>query len=81
MLILQQSILQSVVHIRIFDRGYLTVIKEQAEKMAARVSRIHGGEPVINVYEFDESVLAASELKIKDFGDITSPDRARFVKK
>jgi len=57
------------------------VIKEQAEKMAARVSRIHGGEPVINVYEFDESVLAASELKIKDFGDITSPDRARFVKK
>ncbi len=39
-----------------FGRGfYLTVIKEQAEKMAVRVARIYGGSPVLNVYEINGS--------------------------
>lgn len=48
--------------------------------MATRVSRIHGGTPVINVYELNESDITASELKVKDFGDTTSPAWAKFVK-
>ena len=37
-----------------FGKGfYLTTIREQAEKMAHRVARIYGGEPTVNVYEFD----------------------------
>ena len=35
-----------------FGRGfYLTELKEQAEKMAIRVAKIHGGIPVVNIYE------------------------------
>ena len=38
-----------------FGRGfYLTVIKEQAEKMANRVAKIYGGNPVVNAYNIDE---------------------------
>lgn len=38
-----------------FGRGfYLTVMKEQAEKMANRVARIYGGAPVLNIFEIDE---------------------------
>lgn len=37
-----------------FGKGfYLTDIKEQAERMAVRVSRIYGGFPVVNVYEIE----------------------------
>lgn len=33
-----------------FGRGfYLTVMKEQAEKIAKRVARIYGGSPIVNV--------------------------------
>ena len=64
-----------------FGQGfYLTVLKDQAEKMAARVSRIHGSSPVINVCEFNESSITASELKVKDFGDTTYPAWAKFEK-
>ena len=35
-----------------FGKGfYLTDIKEQAEKMAKRVSKIYGGDPVVNAFE------------------------------
>lgn len=38
-----------------FGQGfYLTVMKEQAEKMANRVARIYGGSPVLNIYEIDD---------------------------
>ncbi len=39
-----------------FGRGfYLTDIPEQAERMAERVARIYGGEPVLNIYEIEDS--------------------------
>lgn len=63
-----------------FGRGfYLTDIPEQAERMAERVARIYGGEPVLNIYEIDDSFLDSSSLRIKNFGEETSEDWARFV--
>ena len=63
-----------------FGRGfYLTVIKEQAEKMARRVARIYGGEPVVNVFSIDDSFKSTEGLNIKDFGLQTSEGWARFV--
>ena len=49
-----------------FGQGfYLTEIKEQAEQMAKRTSAIYGGEPVITVFEFDETAL--NTLLVKTF--------------
>ena len=63
-----------------FGRGfYLTDIPEQAERMAERVARIYGGEPVLNIYEIDDSFLDSSSLRIKNFGEKTTEDWARFV--
>ena len=37
-----------------FGKGfYLTDIKEQAERMAIKKSRIFGGEPIVQHYEFE----------------------------
>lgn len=64
-----------------FGRGfYLTVIKEQAEKMANRVAKIYGGNPVVNAYNIDENFIAMRELNIKNFGIKTSEEWARFVR-
>ncbi len=64
-----------------FGRGfYLTVIKEQAEKMANRVARIYGGTPVVNVFEIDDSFMLISGLNVKDFGTQTSEEWAKFVR-
>ncbi len=63
-----------------FGRGfYLTVLKEQAEKMARRVARLYAGTPVVNVFEIDDDFLAVSGLCVKDFGKETSEEWARFV--
>lgn len=63
-----------------FGRGfYLTVMKDQAEKMAKRVQRIYGGSPILNVFEIDDSFIYSSDLCIKDFGVETSEEWARFV--
>lgn len=63
-----------------FGRGfYLTVMKDQAEKMAKRVQRIYGGSPILNVFEIDDSFVDLSDLCIKDFGVETSEEWARFV--
>ena len=63
-----------------FGRGfYLTVLKEQAEKMAKRVARLYGGTPVINAFEIDDDFLNIKDLRIKDFGTKTSEEWARFV--
>lgn len=63
-----------------FGRGfYLTVMKDQAEKMAKRVARIYGGSPILNVFEIDDSCIDSSDLSIKDFGVETSEEWARFV--
>ena len=54
-----------------FGQGfYLTVMKEQAEKMANRVARIYGNFPVFNVYGLDDSFLQIKDLNIKNFGRI-----------
>ena len=64
-----------------FGQGfYLTVMKEQAEKMANRVARIYGGTPVLNIYEMDNSFMETEGLNIKDFGSETSEEWARFVR-
>lgn len=63
-----------------FGRGfYLTVMKDQAEKMAKRVARIYGGSPVLNVFEIEDSFKDVNDLSIKDFGDETSEQWARFI--
>ncbi|MGN0492670.1 MAG: DUF3990 domain-containing protein [Acutalibacteraceae bacterium] len=60
-----------------FGRGfYLTTIKEQAEKMAQRVSRIYGGKPVVNVFRYDSVV--DKEINVKIF-DAPTEEWARFV--
>ena len=46
---------------------YLTVSKEQAERMASRRVRLYGGEPVVSAFEFDESAAMAAGLLQKDF--------------
>ncbi len=64
-----------------FGRGfYLTVMKEQAEKMAIRVARIYGGKPVLNVYELEDKFMDNTDCNIKDFGVETSEEWARFVR-
>lgn len=63
-----------------FGRGfYLTTLQEQAERMAKRVARIYGGTPIVNAYDFDETILSSSRLNILDFDDIPSEKWARFV--
>lgn len=64
-----------------FGQGfYLTVLQEQAEKMAERVARIYGGSPVLNVYEIEDDFTKTAGLNIKDFGTETSEEWARFVR-
>lgn len=55
---------------------YLSAEREQAEEMAAFKADFEGGEPVINVYEFDEKLF--SSLQYKCFEEY-SPDWAHFV--
>lgn len=62
-----------------FGRGfYLTTTKEQAERMAQRVSRMFAGNLYLNIYTFDESLLDSSELKIRQF-EKPSEEWAKFV--
>ena len=51
-----------------FGQGfYLTTLLEQAQKMAQRVSRIYGGNPMVTVFDFDEKLLSSTELKVRLF--------------
>ena len=51
-----------------FGKGfYLTSIKDQAEKMARRVSLIYGGEPAVTCFETDMEALMRSDLSIRVF--------------
>lgn len=62
-----------------FGKGfYLTDIKEQAQRMAARTARMFKGSPSLTMFEFDLQEAQANGLKIKIFN---KPDRewARFV--
>lgn len=64
-----------------FGKGfYLTDIESQAMAMAQRRVRIMGtGEPVVTVFEFDDTCLQGSELNIKVFPDEVSAEWAEFV--
>lgn len=63
-----------------FGKGfYLTDMKEQAEKMAARVARIYGGFPVVSTFEIDDNFREFPEARIMDFGVQTSEEWAKFV--
>lgn len=63
-----------------FGRGfYLTSIEEQARKMAYRVSKIYGGNQIINVYEIDDDFLSKKDLSIMDFGIAVTEQWATFV--
>lgn len=62
-----------------FGQGfYLTDIRTQAEELAAKKSRLFGGYPVIQEYEFDESLLTDSDLNILRF-DAPSTVWAEFI--
>ena len=62
-----------------FGQGfYLTDIHSQAEELAAKKSRLFGGYPVIQEYEFDESLLSGAELKVLKF-DKPSTEWAEFI--
>ena len=57
---------------------YLTDIRSQAEELAAKESRLFGGYPVIQEYEFDESLLSGTDLKVLKF-DKPSAEWAEFI--
>lgn len=62
-----------------FGKGfYLTDIRRQAERMAARTAKMFHGEPTLISFEFDLNSALKQGLKIKIFN---SPDEewARFV--
>lgn len=63
-----------------FGRGfYLTDIKQQAIEMAVRrTSFEEKGSPVVQEYEFDESLLSSKDLKVKIFKGI-SKEWAEFI--
>lgn len=48
-----------------FGQGfYLTDIRSQAKDLAVKKSRLFGGVPIVQEYDFDESVLDKDDLKI-----------------
>ncbi|HRM56076.1 MAG TPA: DUF3990 domain-containing protein [Prevotella sp.] len=51
-----------------FGKGfYLTDIKQQALDMAVRRTKFSScGSPIVQEYEFDESLLSSKELKVAD---------------
>ena len=62
-----------------FGQGfYLTDIRSQAEQLAAKKSRLFGGYPVIQEYEFDESIFGSNELKVLKF-DTPTTEWAEFI--
>jgi len=63
-----------------FGEGfYTTEILEQAQKMAKRVARIYGGNPIVNMYEIADNYKENSGLNILDFGRNPSERWAVFV--
>ncbi len=63
-----------------FGRGfYTTELLDQARKMAKRVARIYGGNPIVNIYQINDGFMQTEGLNIKDFGNIPSERWALFV--
>ena len=57
----------------------MTDIKEQAEKMAVRVSKIYGGSPIVSTFEIQDDFRKIDGIKVKDFGLETTEEWAKFV--
>ena len=57
-----------------FGRGfYLTEMQDQAMRMAKRVARIYGGEPIVTYFDADVDKILKSDLSVRIFDkpDIT----------
>lgn len=64
-----------------FGQGfYLTDIRTQAEDWAKKKTEIFGGTPVLQEYEFDESILDSSELNVLVF-KLPTEEWATFIHK
>ncbi|MEG2918429.1 MAG: DUF3990 domain-containing protein [Clostridium sp.] len=62
-----------------FGQGfYCTGIKNQAELMAKRVSRIYGGTPEITTFEFNEEIYNLDNINVRRFENPTE-EWALFV--
>ena len=62
-----------------FGRGfYLSADKLQAQRLAEYKAFQIGGEPIINIYDFDERLLNDGTLKAKEFYGYTR-EWAKFV--
>ena len=62
-----------------FGKGfYLTSMRDQAERMAKRVSRFRGGVPTITAYEAPDDILQQGNLNVRIFNGATI-EWARFV--
>lgn len=62
-----------------FGKGfYLSESESQAMEMAAFKTSLLGGEPVVTKFEFDESVMQSTDLRIKVFKEY-SEEWADFV--
>ncbi|MBD5388567.1 DUF3990 domain-containing protein [bacterium] len=62
-----------------FGKGfYLTDIKGQAQRMAARAVKMFNGAPVLTAFEFDLEKALSKKLKIKTF-QAPDNDWAHFV--
>ena len=62
-----------------FGKGfYLSESETQAQEMANFKSILLGGDPVVTEFEFDESVMVNSTLRVKVFEDYTE-EQADFV--
>ena len=64
-----------------FGKGfYVTDIRQQACELAKTRSRIWGGAPVVQEYEFDETVLQSNGLRVLRF-DKVCVEWAEFIYK
>lgn len=62
-----------------FGQGfYLTDIYQQAKELATKKARLFGGTPIIQTYEFNESLLNNKDLKILKFENPTT-EWAEFI--
>lgn len=62
-----------------FGQGfYLTDIRKQAEQLAIKKSRLFGGFPIIQEYEFDETILNTRSLQVLKF-DLPTAKWAEFI--
>ena len=62
-----------------FGKGfYLSESEAQAMEMAAFKTSLLGGEPVVTKFEFDESAMQSSDLRVRVFDDY-SEEWADFV--